>query len=61
MELNDKPCYRCQSTNKVLQRDKLSFHIILWGGLFVFGLAWIILPFLPKKVYCASCGALVGA
>ncbi len=52
-------CYRCNGTRMRIQRDKTAFHVILWGGLFFFGVAWVILPFLPKRTYCAACGAML--
>ena len=60
-----KPCYRCKSTKKVAQRHKVAFHIMLWSGLlltmaFVGVLLLLGLFLVPKKIYCAECGAQLG-
>ncbi len=53
-------CWRCGGSNGRIQRDRLAFHICLWVGMFVFGIGLLILPFLPKRVYCTACGARFG-
>ena len=50
-------CYKCGHTDFVYKRDRVLWHVCFWIGLFVLFLTWIALPFLPKRPYCARCGA----
>lgn len=61
---SNKPCYRCKSTNRVAQRHKVAFHIMLWSGLLltvalVGALLLIAMIWIPKKIYCDDCGAMI--
>ena len=50
-------CYKCGHTDFVYKRDRALWHICFWIGIFLLFLTWIALPFLPKRPYCARCGA----
>ena len=50
-------CYKCGHTDFVYKRDRVLWHVCFWIGLLALFLTWIALPFLPKKPYCARCGA----
>ncbi len=56
----ERICWRCGGSSGRIQRDRLGFHICLWVGMFVVGVGLLVLPFLPKRVYCTACGARVG-
>ena len=46
----------CCGYRPMAVRNRAAFHLCLWGGLFMFCIPWLAIPFLPKHLRCSQCG-----